>query len=71
MYNDAGTFMGTSPTLFGLDDTYRIDPELLPSMHVHYGASCLYGVIRNGTHLPLFKDFPKPIGGSGEVIRES
>ncbi len=74
LYNDAGTFIATSPALFGTADangSYRVDKQLLPTMHVHYGSSCLYGVVRDGSGLPLFKDFPKQIGGSGEVIRES
>jgi hypothetical protein len=70
MYQDAGTFLAASPTVFGANDEYRLAQDMVPQMHIHYGSSCLYGVVKDGTRLPLFKDFPKQIGGSGEVIRE-
>ena len=54
---------------FGLIDvyaatipTYRHDPKV----HVNYGDTVLH--IKDG--LPKFKDFPKEMGGSGEMLPE-
>jgi len=68
--NEAATFTGVSPALFSDGDKYRIPKELAPSSHIHYGSSCLLGTIKDGSQLPLFKDVPKLMGGSGDIIKE-
>ena len=40
--------------------------DFVPSFHVHYGETVL--PMRDG--LPKFRDFPKEIGGSGEMIED-
>jgi len=37
-----------------------------PGQHVHYGEKVL--AVKDG--LPKFKDFPKELGGSGDVVPE-
>ncbi|HET6182114.1 MAG TPA: GFA family protein [Acetobacteraceae bacterium] len=63
-----GHIMTRHPT-FGLIDVFAATTPGLafaPALHVNYGESVL--PIRDG--LPKFKDFPKPFGGSGEMIAE-
>jgi len=68
--NEGGSFTGVSPAIFSDGDKFRIPKELAPTTHIHYGSSCLLGTIKDGSHLPLFKDTPKQLGGSGDMIKE-
>jgi len=61
---------GLSPAVFSEGDSWRLPKELAPQVHIHYGSSCLLGAIKDGSGLPLFKDAPKQIGGSGDMIKE-
>jgi len=70
VYTDSGGFFGCSPSLFGVDDAYRLPPNLLPQVHIYYGSSCLLGVVKDGGQLALYNDVPKTFGGSGETIQE-
>ena len=63
-----GHLMTTHPT-FGLVDIFAATiPELTfaPALHVNYSEMVL--PIRDG--LPKLKDFPKELGGSGEMIMQ-
>lgn len=63
-----GHLMTHHPT-FGLTDVYAaIIPTLQfkPALHVNYGEA----VLRIQDGLPKLKDFPKELGGSGEVMAE-
>lgn len=63
-----GHLMTDHPT-FGLIDVYAATiPSLAfrPALHVNYAETVL--PMRDG--LPKLKDFPKELGGSGEVVPE-
>ena len=63
-----GHLMTTHPT-FGLVDIFAATiPQLAfaPAVHVNYSKTVL--PMRDG--LPKLKDFPKELGGSGEMITE-
>jgi hypothetical protein len=56
-------------TTYGKIDVYASilkDFEYKPTFHVNYESSILH--IKDG--LPKFKDFPEPLGGSGEMMDE-
>ena len=56
-------------TTYGKIDVYASilkDFEYKPTFHVNYENSILH--IKDG--LPKFKDFPEPLGGSGEMMDE-
>jgi hypothetical protein len=64
-----GGHLFTEHPIWGLTDVYAaILPQLpfKPAVHVNYQATVL--PMRDG--LPKQKDFPKPLGGSGELISE-
>ena len=63
-----GHLLTVHPT-FGLVDVFAATIPTLkfqPGVHVNYGESVLK--IKDG--LPKLKDFPKELGGSGEVVPE-
>ncbi len=63
-----GHLMTVHPT-FGLIDVFAATIPTLtfkPGVHVNYGETVL--PIKDG--LPKLKDFPKELGGSGEVVPE-
>jgi len=54
---------------FGLIDVYAATIPTLPfkpAVHVNYAET----VLRMHDGLPKFKDFPAPMGGSGEMLGE-
>ena len=56
-------------TTYGKIDVYASilkDFEYKPTFHVNYESSILH--IKDG--LPKFKDFPEPLGGSGQMMEE-
>jgi hypothetical protein len=59
----------TNHPLWGLVDVYAATlptVEFKPGVHVNYAETVL--PMRDG--LPKLKDFPKELGGSGEVVPE-
>ena len=63
-----GHLLTEHPT-FGLTDVYAaIIPDLpfKPAVHVNYQETVLH--MKDG--LPKFKDFPKEVGGSGDMLPE-
>ena len=63
-----GHLMTHHPT-FGLTDVYAAtipDLEFVPAVHVNYAET----VLRMKDGLPKMKDFPAPLGGSGETLPE-
>jgi hypothetical protein len=70
LISESPAHTGLSPAVFSDGDTWRVPKELAPTVHIHYGSSCLLGAIKDGSTLPLFKDTPKPMGGSGDIIKE-
>lgn len=63
-----GHIFSIHPTMKVIDVYAACLPELsfTPSVHVHYRESVL--PMKDG--LPKFNDFPKEMGGSGELISE-
>ncbi len=63
-----GHIMNVHPEMGLIDLYYAITPkvEFNPKFHVHYSES----VLKINDGLPKFKDMPKEIGGSGDVIEE-
>jgi hypothetical protein len=64
-----GGHLMTSHPLWGLVDVYAATlptVEFKPGVHVNYAETVL--PMRDG--LPKLKDFPKELGGSGEVVPE-
>src|SRR5262245_28644461 len=63
-----GHLMNRHPTV-GLVDVYAAtipDFKFTPGVHVNYAETVL--PMRDG--LPKFKDFPEPLGGSGQMLHE-
>ena len=63
-----GHLMTHHPT-FGLTDVYAAtipDLDFVPAVHVNYAET----VLRMKDGLPKMKDFPAPLGGSGETLPE-
>ena len=64
-----GGHLMTDHPLFGLVDVYAATIPTLafkPAVHVNYAET----VLRMHDGLPKFKDFPAPMGGSGELLGE-
>ena len=67
--DECGGHVMTDHPTFGLVDVYAATiPSLAfqPGVHVNYAETVL--PLRDG--LPKFRDFPAPLGGSGEMMAE-
>ncbi len=64
-----GGHLMTSHPLWSLTDVYAAtipSVAFVPGVHVNYGEA----VLRIADGLPKMRDFPKELGGSGEVVAE-